>query len=122
MMEPILGLKPGRLALLFLILLIICAIATFTFEDRLVKAVVNHLGALAVVGLLACLTGYIAYKKRRDHRKAFQLSMLLPVILGAIAVLLVFLSTGVVYCGGGVVLLAALIIIAVYACLRRKSL
>lgn len=120
MMNPIFGLKLGRLALLFVVLLIICAIATLVFEERLVEAVANHLGALAIVGLLACLTAYIAYKKGRDQRRAFILSMLLPVILGAIAVGLVFLSTELVYCGGGVVLLASLIIIAVYACMRRK--
>ena len=120
MMESIFGLKPGRLALLFLALLILCVIATFTFEDRLIKAVANHLGGLAIVGLLACLTAYIACKKGRNQRRAFVLGILLPVISGAVAALLAYLLTGLVYCGGGVVLVAALIIIVVYACLRRK--
>jgi len=113
------GLKPARLSLLFLVLLVLCTIATFTFEDRLVKAAVNHLGALAIVGLLACLTGYIAYRKKRNQKKAFLLSVLLSVILGAIAVLLVYLSTGIVYCGGGVVRLAALTIVVVYLVFPR---
>ena len=119
MMESLFGMKPGRPALLFLALLIVCAIATFTVEGRLVKAVANHLGALAIVGLLAYLTMFIAYKKGRNQRRAFVMGMLLPIILGAVAAWLVYLSTGYLYCGGGVVLLAALVIIAVYACLRK---
>ncbi len=122
MMEPRFGLKPSRLSLVFLAVLIICTIGTFTLEGRLVKAVVNHIGALAIVGLFACLTAYIAYKKGRDQSRAFAIALFLPVILGAVAVLLVFLSTGHLYCGGGVVLLAIPIIIIVYACLRKKTL
>ena len=121
MMEPMFGIKTGRLALLFLALLIICAIATFSVEGRLAKAVANHLGGLAVVGLLTCLTTYIAYKKGRDQRRAFILGMLLPIVLGAAAALLVFLLTGYIYCGGGVVLLASLIVMAVFACLRKRD-
>ena len=120
MMESTFGLKPSRLALVFLTLLIICTIGTFTLEGRLIKAVVNHLGGLAIVGLFACLTAYVAYKKGRDQRKALVIGLLLPIILGAVTVLLVYLSTGHVYCGGGVVLLASPIIIIIYACLRKK--
>jgi hypothetical protein len=121
MMESLFGMKPGRPALLFLALLIVCTIATFTLDGRLAKAVANHLGGLSIVGLLAYLTMYIAYKKGRNQRRAFILGMLLPAILGAVAAWLVYLSTGYLYCGGGVVLLAALVIIVVYACLRKRK-
>jgi hypothetical protein len=121
MMESLFGMKPGRPALISLALLIVCIIATFTSEGRVTKAVANHLGALAIVGLLAYLTMYIAYKKGRNQRRAFVLGMLLPVALGAVAAWLVYLSTGYVYCGGGVVLLAALVIILLYACLRKRK-
>lgn len=105
-----------RLPLVFLGMLIVGTIVTFVFDVRWVEAVANHLGARGIVGLLACLAAYIARKKGRDPRKAFALGSLLPIALGVITVILVYFGTNVVYCGGGVVLASALLVIIGYAC------
>jgi uncharacterized membrane protein len=80
------------------------------------------MGGLAIVGLLACLAGFIAKKKRRNYKRAFVLSVVVPVILGGVSVVLAYALAGIVYCGGGVILAAALIMITVYSCLMKKPL
>jgi peptidoglycan/LPS O-acetylase OafA/YrhL len=110
-----------RLPLIFLGMLTMSIISHFVFEGRWAEIIINHFGGLAVVGLLACVASFIAKKRDRDYRKAFVLSSVLPVVLGVGAVVLVYSRTGVVYCGGGVVLAAALITVAAYSCLRMKQ-
>jgi hypothetical protein len=107
--------------LLSLGMLMVGTIGSLTFENRWADAVSNHLGGLGVVGLLASLAGYIAKKKGRDYRTAFVLGSLLPITLGALAVFLVFLLADFVYCGGGVILLSAMMVIIGYSCLRKRE-
>lgn len=109
----------SRLPLVFLGMLIVGTAGRLTLDGRWVEAVANHLAGLGVVGLLACLAAYIAKKKRRDPRTAFLWGSLLPIVLGIIAVIVVHFTTGYVYCGGGVILAASLLVIVVYACVRK---
>jgi hypothetical protein len=107
--------------LLFLGMLVMSIIGSYAVEVHWGEIVVNHLGGLGVVGLLACLAAYIAKKKGRDHRRAFWLGILPPVVLGAVTVILVYFLADTVYCGGGVILAAAIAIIIGYACLKKKK-
>ncbi len=111
----------GRLAAAFLGLLLVGAAGSFVFDARWVEAVTNHMAGLGIVGLLACLASYIAGKKGRDPGRAFWLGFLLPIALGFVAVVLVYMTTRFVYCGGGVILLSALLVIIGYSCLRKKK-
>ena len=111
----------SRLPLAFLGMLIVGIAGALFFDARWVEGVANHLGGLGVVGLLACLATYVAKKKGRDPGTAFLLGSLLPIILGIIAALLVYFTTGFVYCGGGVILLSAITVIISYSCLRRRE-
>lgn len=111
----------GRLPLLFLGLLIVGTAGTLLSDARGVEAVANHLGGLGVVGLLACLAAYIAGKKGRDPRRAFLMGSVLPIALGFVATILVYFTTRFVYCGGGVILLSAILVIIGYSCLRKRK-
>jgi len=99
---------------------IVGTVVTLVSDVRWVEAIANHVGGLGVVGLLACLTAYIAGKKGRDPLKAFLWSSLLPIALGVVAVVVVSMRTGFVYCGGGVILLAAVLFIVGYSCLAKR--
>ncbi|MFC1572306.1 hypothetical protein ACFL6M_01785 [Candidatus Eisenbacteria bacterium] len=111
----------SRIPLLFLALLIVSTIGCFVFRDHWAEVIVFHAGGLAIVGLLASLAGFIAKKKGRDYGRAVLWSIAIPVTLGVCAVALVYVVMDFVYCGGGVILAAALIMIAVQSCLRRRN-
>lgn len=101
-------------------MLIIGTIGSLAVDDHWVEIIANHLGGLGVVGLLASLAAYIAKKKGRNPRRAYLVGILPPYVLGALAVILVMISTDQVYCGGGVILAAAIAVILGYACLKKK--
>lgn len=115
------GFSGSRLPLVFFGMLVVGTAVTLASDVRWVEAVANHVGGLGVVGLLACLAAYIAKKKGRDARAAFLLAGLLPIALGIVAVVLVYVTTGFVYCGGGVILLSAMIVIVGYCCLWKRA-
>jgi len=84
--------------------------------------VTNHLGGCGIIGLLACLAAIIVKRKRRNHRKAFLFSLLLPIGLGVAVVLVVLAQSGIVYCGGGIVLAVALLtVISTVFLTKRKD-
>lgn len=111
----------NRIPLLFLGMLIVSIVGSLAVEQYWMEVVLNHMGGLGVVGLLACLAAYIAKKKGRDHRRAFVLGILPPVVLGAVAVFLVYVLADTVYCGGGVILAAAIAVIVSYSCLKKRQ-
>ena len=111
----------NRMPLLFLGMLIISIVGFFAFEGRWMTIIINHLGGLSIVGLFACLTGFIAKKKGKDHRKAFFIGVLLPIFLGIAVFILVFFSTDMIYCGGGIVLLTSLLIIIAYSFTKKEK-
>jgi len=111
----------GRMPLLFLGMLIISVAGYLVFTERWANIITNHLGGLGITGLLACLTGFIAKKKGYNHRNAFLVGLFLPIVLGCVAVVLVYFSSGFLYCGGGVILAASLVIIIIYSLFKKKK-
>jgi hypothetical protein len=82
-----------------------------------------HIGAMGVMGLFGCLVGYLANKKQRDYWTAFLLGSILPIVLGLLAVLYFYIKQdGVLYCGGSVSLLVALLVVLSYLIVRKKQL
>lgn len=111
----------SRIPLLFLGMLIISVAGYFVSSVRWVNIITNHLGGLGITGLLACLTGFIAKKKGYNHSRAFLVGLFFPIVLGFIAVVLVYFSSGFLYCGGGVILAASLVIIIIYSLIKKKN-
>ena len=116
--------KPGngitlesRILLLFLGLLIIGVIGYFTLHNIGIHTVFAHIGGLGIIGLLGGLTGIIAMKKGYGYWKAFLLGLILPVLVGVIAVLL----TQTFSCGGSPSLGVALLIVIIYSLIKRRS-
>ena len=105
----------GRLPLVFTGLLIAGAAASLATDARGIEAIANHAGGLGLLGLLACLSGYMAGRRGRRPLRAFAAGLALPALLGAAACLIVYISTGFMYCGGGVVLVAALLVLTWHA-------
>ncbi|MFC1724613.1 hypothetical protein ACFL4T_03230 [candidate division KSB1 bacterium] len=120
--EPRDGFPIGsRMPLLFLGMLIISIAGNFVFRDHWVEVIINHLGGLSIVGLFACLAGFIAKKKGNDYSKAFLLGFFLPIVLGIVAFSLAFFSADMIYCGGGVVLAASLLIVIIYSFTKKRD-
>ena len=109
-----------KMPLLFLGMLIISIVGYFEFKDHWVGVFTNHLGGLGIIGLFASLSGIIAKKKGYNYRKVFVLSFILPIILGLDVSFMLFFLAGVEYCGGGVVLAAALIAI-IYSIIKYRN-
>ena len=109
-----------RIFLIFSVVLVIGIIGYFSFHNTLSEYIFAHVGGLGILGLFAGLSGIIAKKKSRNYWKTFMLSFFLSIILGIIAVVLVFLSQGIMYCGGSVSLAVAVIILIIVL-LRRNS-
>ncbi len=112
----------SRIPLLFLGMLIISIIVRyFASGIHWAEVVFNHLFGLSIVGLFACLAGFIAKKKGRNYRKAFLLGFFVPIILGVTAFFLALFLTDMIYCGGGVILLASLLIVIFYSFTRKRD-
>lgn len=80
-----------------------------------------HLGALGVMGLFGVAAGALAVKKGRDFWPAFYLGSALPILAGIMAVVVFLLGEeGRLYCGGSVCLLAAALVVLVYALVKAK--
>jgi len=115
------GFRVERAApLLFLAMLIVGAFGSYSLVNRWTDVAFNHIWGLGVVGMLASLSGYIGKKKGRSFTKALAVGTALPYALGALVVVVVYFRSGLVYCGGGVVLLSAILIVIGHACLRKS--
>ncbi len=110
-----------RLAFLFLAFLVISVIAYFLLRGHWTFIITNHLGGLGIIGLFACLTGYIAIRKGLNYTTAFRLSFFLPIILGLITAFIFSLGKDFIYCGGGISLLVSLIIPIIYLFINKRK-
>lgn len=110
-----------KVFLIFSVVLIIGIIGYFSFRNTLTGYIFAHVGGLGILGLLAGLSGIIAGRKNYNYRKIFLLSFLLPIILGMLVVGLVFILQGIVYCGGGVSLIVAVIILICILLFRKRK-
>ena len=111
----------SKIPLIFLGILIISIISHLIFNYHWAEIIFNHLAGLGIVGLMACLAAFIAKKKAQNYRKAFLITFFLPIILGVIAVVLVFYLTGFKYCGGGVILAAGIVIVIYYSLVKKRK-
>ena len=110
----------SRIPLLFLGMLIISVAVYFVFSVRWINIITNHLGGLGITGLFACLSGFIAKKKGYNYRRLFLVALIIPIFLGVVALVAVYFSSGFLYCGGGVILAASLVILIIYSFLKKK--
>ncbi len=110
-----------KVFLIFTIVLVIGIIGFLSFGHTLTGHIFAHVGGLGILGLLAGLSGIIARRKNYNYRTTFLLSFFLPILLGLVVVGLVFLSQGIVYCGGGVSLVVAVIILIIVLFRKRKK-
>ncbi len=113
----------SRLLFLFVGLLIIGLIGYFLFRGQIIGYIFAHIGGVAVVGFLGMLAGYVAQKKGYSYKLAFNLGFTLSIVLGVIAVLVVYAVSESKHfaCGGSVSLLISLIVIVVYMLFRKKG-
>lgn len=114
-------LREVTIILLSMGLLIFGTFISLISHHRVGDFIGNHMGGLGVVGLFASLAAHLAMKKGRTYKITFLVASLLPIFLGALVVLAVFILKGFIYCGGGVALASAIIILIVSACLGKRS-
>jgi hypothetical protein len=107
--------------LLFLGLLIIGVIGYFALRNLSIDFIFAHVGGFGIIGLFGCLAGIISKKKGYDYWQAFLLGLVLPVILGFIAVLVIFPPDPELACGGSVSLGAAILIVIFYTFAKYKN-
>jgi hypothetical protein len=110
-----------RVFLIFTVVLVIGIIGYFSFRNTLTGYIFAHVGGLGILGLLAGLSGIIARKKNYSYHNTFLFSFFLPILLGLVVVGIVFLSQGIVYCGGGVSLAVAVIILISILLFRKRK-
>jgi len=110
-----------KVFLIFAVVLLIGIIGFLSFGHTLTGHIFAHVGGLGILGLFAGLSGIIARGKNYNYHKTFLLSFLLPIMLGLLVVGLVFLSQGIVYCGGSVSLAVAIIILIIVLFRKRKK-
>jgi energy-coupling factor transporter transmembrane protein EcfT len=110
-------------SLLSLSLLIVGSTGYFSLHrDSWIFYVFAHMGALGVIGLLACAAGVVARMKRRNYWRAFIIVTLLPIISGLVAVLIFLMGEeGHLYCGGVVSLAVSILLIVFYLLLKKKA-
>lgn len=112
-----------RVFLISLVLLIIGTVGFFTLRGHWAFYPLAHAGALGVLGLLGALVGLIAEKKGYDFRRTFLVGLLVPIVLGVMAVFAVKVIGGEgtpFYCGGSVCLAAAIILIIIYSLVKAR--
>lgn len=115
---------PTKVLLISLFLLVIGVVGWLMLRGHWVFYPLAHVGALGVLGILAALAGLIAAKKGYDFRRAFLVSLFIPIALGVIAVLGVKYLGGEgaqFFCGGSVCLAASVILIIVSSLVRSQS-
>jgi len=107
--------------LLFLGLLIIGVIGYFALRNLGIDFIFAHVGGFGIIGLFGCLAGIISKKKGYDYWQAFLLGLFLPLILGFIAVLLIFPPDPELACGGSVSLGASILIVIFYSFAKHRD-
>jgi len=110
----------GRVLLLCVGLLVVGVAGYFAFRGLWVRYVFAHVGGLAIIGLLGCWAGVVAGKKGHGFWRGFLLAFVPPVVIGAVATLMVHLLGG-RGCGAVVSLPLAIAVVVFYYFARRKD-
>lgn len=88
-------------------------IGYFTVGSSWLRYIFAHLGALAIIGLVAWWGGKMAQKKGYGFKMAFWWVFLLPIVLGIIGVLMVTVFGG-GGCGGVISLFTMIVMVVIY--------
>ena len=95
----------------------------YALREGWLSFVLYHIGGLGAIGLLACASAAIVEKNGYGYRRAWLISLALPLLLGLIAAYLVppdDQATRPAACGGSVSLGVGLILVAVWGFIVRK--
>jgi hypothetical protein len=103
------------------VLLVLGGVGYFALNPNWMGRVVAHAGALGLVGLLGSAAAVIAKKRGYPYGKVLAYGILLPIVLGLLAVMFFYLRQHVFYCGGVVVLGVSLLLIVGCSLLPRKA-
>ena len=76
---------PRKIPLIFTLLFLVSLIGYFSTESHLIEITFAHLGGLGIVGILGSIAGVIATKKGYTYLKVLSLVLILPILLGSIA-------------------------------------
>jgi len=113
----------NKLNLLLLGVLSVSFIGFFALRTHWVGLIFAHTAALGIMGFYGSWAGSIAKKKGYHFWWAFRAGFFIPILLGLIAAF-IFVpedrSHLPITCGGWVSLAAGLIIVFIYAILRRR--
>ena len=102
---------------LSLILAVIGTIGFILFADRSAGFIAAHVGGLGILGVLACINGFIARRKGLNMGMAFAVALVIPAIIGAVAAVSANTkdAEGAAHiCGAPRALAAAVLIIVLY--------
>ena len=112
----------SKAQLLFLGLLSMSFVGYFALRKLWIGIVFGHIAALSIMGFYGCLAGAIARAKGYSYRTAFLVGFFVPIVLGAISAFL--LPAGPrnlpLTCGGWTSLAAGVVVVLVYALLKKK--
>jgi len=112
-----------RVFILSTVTLIAGVICYFIFPDHWVKYIFIHIGALGLLGLLACIAGGIAEKKGLNYKRAVYLLFFSSLFLGIVIDYIVDppRENGLPSSCGGIVSLGVASIVVVIYLLQKKS-
>ena len=116
-------LKDTKLLLLFLGLLIVGIAGFFTFRNTITGLISAHLGALGLIGIFACIAGFIARKKGLNYWRAIAITIVSPIVMGFVFVLAIYFfgkESQQLICGGSVSLAIAILICISYLFAKTK--
>ena len=110
----------NRVMLLGVTLLVLGGVAYLAVRQYWIGPILAHAGAFGLLIILSGVIALIAKKKGYGYGRVLFYGMVLPMLIGLLAVLFFYLRQGVVYCGGSVVLGVSILLIIFTALLPRK--
>ena len=115
----------AKLMILVSVVLLIAGLASgYILRPSSASFALYHVGGLGALGLLASLTGVIAWRKGFQFWRGFLPSLVLSITLGAIAAYLVPPAEGVARpaaCGGSVSLGVAVAVLGIWMFVKRRN-
>ena len=108
---------PGKIPLIFTLLFFISIIVYLFTENHFLEIAFAHLGGFCILGILGSIASIIATKKGYTYSKVLSLVVILPILLGAIPVILFKPMS----CGGSISLAVAILMVLFYSIAKPKA-